>query len=90
VCSSDLVVLGLPKNMDGSIGAQAQYSLDFKKLLEEQLKVEVVMIDERLTSRMANQVMIKADVSRQKRKTHVDKLAACIILQTYLDSYPKY
>ncbi len=84
------VVLGLPKNMDGSIGAQAQYSLDFKKLLEEQLNIEVVMIDERLTSRMANQVMIKADVSRQKRKTHVDKLAACIILQTYLDSYPKY
>ncbi len=84
------IVLGLPKNMDGSIGSQAQYSLDFKKMLEDALAIEVVLIDERLTSRMANQVMIKADVSRQKRKTHVDKLAACIILQTYLDSAPKY
>lgn len=80
------VVLGLPKNMDGSIGAQAEYSLRFKEMLETELSVEVILIDERLTTRMANQVMIKADMSRNKRKKNVDKLAACLILQTYLDS----
>ncbi|MFA6627952.1 MAG: Holliday junction resolvase RuvX [Bacilli bacterium] len=84
------VVLGLPKNMNGSIGSQAQYSLDFKKMLEDNLAIEVILIDERLTSRIANQVMIKADMSRKKRKIHVDKLAACIILQAYLDSVPAY
>jgi putative Holliday junction resolvase len=84
------VVLGLPKNMNGSIGFQADYSLEFKKMLENELHLEVIMIDERLTSRMANQVMLNANLSRNKRKTHVDKLAATIILQTYLDSIPKY
>lgn len=80
------IVLGLPKNMNGSIGFQAEYCLEFKKMLEDELHLEVIMIDERLTSKMANQVMLKADLSRNKRKTHIDKLAACIILQTYLDS----
>lgn len=84
------IVLGLPKNMNGSIGFQAEYCLEFKKMIEEELNIEVIMIDERLTSRMANQVMLKADMSRNKRKTNVDKLAATIILQAYLDSVPKY
>lgn len=84
------IVLGLPKNMNGSIGPQAEYSLQFKELIEAELKLEVFMIDERLTSRIANQVMIKADVSRKKRKANVDKLAATIILQAYLDSIPRY
>lgn len=84
------VVLGLPKNMNGSIGFQAEYCLEFKKMLETELHLEVILIDERLTSKMANQVMIKADLSRNKRKSNVDKLAATIILQTYLDSIPKY
>ncbi len=88
--SAKRVVLGLPKNMDGSIGFQAQYCLDFKEMLEKELNIEVVMIDERLTSRMANQVMLSADISRNKRKNNVDKLAATIILQTHLDSIPKY
>ena len=80
------VVLGLPKNMDGSIGPQAEYCLTFKEMIEKELMMEVIMVDERLTSRIADQVMIKADISRQKRKHHIDKLAASIILQTYLDS----
>jgi putative Holliday junction resolvase len=84
------VVLGLPKNMNGTIGFQAEYCLEFKKLLEDELHLEVIMIDERLTSKMANQVMLKADLSRNKRKSNVDKLAASIILQTYLDTVPKY
>lgn len=84
------IVLGLPKNMNGSIGFQAEYCLEFKKMLENELGLEVIMIDERLTSKIANSVMIKADISRNKRKSNVDKLAASIILQTYLDSIPKY
>ena len=81
------IVLGLPKNMDGSQGFQSQYSLDFKKMLEDELKLEVVMLDERLTTRMAHSAMIQADMSRKKRKENVDKIAATIILQSYLDSH---
>ncbi len=80
------IILGLPKNMDGSIGFQAQKSLDFKDLIEKETSIEVVLIDERLTSKMANNLMIRADLSRKKRKTKVDKLAATLILQSYLDS----
>ena len=79
------IVLGLPKNMNGTIGPQAEYCLKFKEMLEEATKLEVIMIDERLTSRQADVIMLKADMSRQKRKKNVDKLAATIILQTYLD-----
>ena len=80
------LILGLPKNMDGSIGFQAQRSLDFKEMIEKEIDIEVILIDERLTSKMANSLMIKADLSRKKRKTKVDKIAATLILQSYLDS----
>ncbi|MFY9421556.1 MAG: Holliday junction resolvase RuvX [Bacilli bacterium] len=83
------IVLGLPKHMSGDVGAQAEYCLEFKKLLEKELGLEVIMIDERLTSRMAERVMLEADISRKKRKKNVDKLAATIILQTYLDIHSK-
>ncbi len=79
------IVLGLPKNMNGTIGPQAEYCLKFKAMLEETTKLEVVMIDERLTSRQADVIMLSADISRNKRKKNVDKLAATIILQSYLD-----
>ena len=81
------IVLGLPKNMNGTIGPQAEYCLKFKEMLEETLKLEVIMIDERLTSKQADVYMLSADLSRQKRKKNVDKLAAAIILQTYLDRH---
>ncbi len=84
------IVLGLPKNMDGTQGFQSQYSLDFKAMLEEELKLPVIMLDERLTTRMAHNTMLQADMSRKKRKQNVDKIAATIILQSYLDSLPKY
>ena len=87
---AEKIVLGLPKNMDGSIGFQAQYCLDFKEMLEKEIKLPVIMIDERMTSRMAHNTMLKADMSRNKRKQNVDKLAATIILQSYLDSLPRY
>ncbi len=83
------IVLGLPKHMNNDIGIQAEYCLEFKKMLEKELGLEVAMIDERLTSQMAERVMIKADISRSKRKKNVDKLAATIILQTYLDIHSK-
>ena len=80
------IVLGLPKNMNGTIGPQAEYCLEFKKMLEDETKLEVIMVDERMTSIMANNVMLEADLSRNKRKQNVDKLAASIILQSYLDA----
>ncbi len=87
---AEKIVLGLPKNMNGSIGFQAEYCLKFKDMLEKEIKLPVIMIDERLTSKMAHGTMLKADLSRDKRKQNVDKIAATIILQTYLDSIPKY
>ena len=79
-------ILGLPKNMDGSLGFQAQASINFKAKLEEKFNKEVILWDERLTSKMAESVMISANLSRKKRKTKVDFVAATIILQSYLDS----
>lgn len=83
--SIEEIVLGLPKHMSGDIGIQANYCLKFKKMIEDKLAMKVTMIDERLTSRIAEKVMIKADISRKKQKKNVDKLAAAIILQSYLD-----
>ncbi len=79
-------VLGLPKNMDGSLGFQAQTSLSFKTKLEEKFQKDVILWDERLTSKMAESLMISADLSRKKRKTKIDFVAATIILQSYLNS----
>ena len=78
------VVLGLPKNMNNSIGFAAQRSLDFKEKLEE-IGLNVILQDERLSSVEANNVLIKGDTSRKKRKKNVDSIAAVIILQSYLD-----
>lgn len=85
----DVIVLGLPKNMDGSLGFQAKYVLEFKKMLEDSLNQEVVLIDERLTTIQVNRMMIEADLSRKKRKKEVDRLAATIILQSFLDRISK-
>ena len=79
------IVLGYPKNMNNTIGDRANTTMEFKQMLEENLKVEVVMQDERLSTKEAHFYMIKADMSRKKRKQKVDSLAANIILQTYLD-----
>ena len=79
------IVLGLPKNMNNTIGFAAERSLEFKKLLEENFDVIVEMQDERLSSVEANNIMLMSDISRKKRKQHVDSLAATIILQNYLD-----
>ncbi len=79
------IVLGLPKNMDNSLGMRANITLEFKKMLENAFDMEVVMEDERLTSVISNNILIEADMSRKKRKKKVDGIAAQIILQSYLD-----
>ena len=79
------LVLGLPKNMNNTLGERAMITLDFKTMLEDTLNLPVFMEDERLTSVISNNVLIKADVSRKKRKKKVDGMAAVIILQGYLD-----
>jgi putative holliday junction resolvase len=82
----DLIVLGHPKNMDGSIGFQGRLIEDFKMKLELKVACKIVLWDERLTSKMAESVLLEADYSRKQRKFTVDKIAATVILQSYLDS----
>jgi len=79
------IVLGLPLNMDGSLGVKAQGALEFKVRLEEALKIPVELVDERLSTQEAERVLLEADVSRRKRKRVRDQLAAVVILQGYLD-----
>lgn len=81
------IVLGLPKNMDGSSGFRVEHTMRFKELLEELLPgVEIVLYDERMTTLAAAQYMNITDVRGKKRKNTIDTLAAKIILQDYLDS----
>ena len=79
------LVLGLPKNMNNTLGDRALITLEFKDMLEKETGLEVIMEDERLTSVISNNVLIEANVSRKKRKKKVDGMAAVIILQGYLD-----
>ena len=81
----DKIVLGFPKNMNNTIGERANITLSFKEKLEKETNKEVILEDERLTSCVANQVLIQADTSRKKRKEKVDGVASVIILQSYLD-----
>ena len=80
-----VIVIGLPKNMNGTIGPSGEITMSFGKLIEEELKVEVKFWDERLTTVAAHKAMIEADLSRSKRKKIVDKVASTYILQGYLD-----
>ena len=81
----DKIVLGFPKNMNNTIGERASITLNFKEMLERETNLEVIMEDERLTSKVANDVLIGASTSRKKRKEKVDGMASVIILQSYLD-----
>ncbi|MEH7887134.1 Holliday junction resolvase RuvX [Bacillus sp. JJ1609] len=80
------VVVGLPKNMNGTIGPRGEASQFFARELEERFGVHVVLWDERLTTVAAERVLLEADVSRKKRKKVIDKMAAMMILQGYLNS----
>ena len=79
------IILGLPKNMNNTLGERAIITTEYKKMLEENIDIEVILFDERLTSVISNQILIEADLSRKKRKKKVDGMAAVIILQGYLD-----
>ncbi len=79
------IILGFPKNMNNTIGESGERALSFKSFLEDNLNTEVIMQDERLSTVEATNYMLEADMSRKKRKSKIDGLAANIILQTYLD-----
>ena len=81
----NLIVSGLPKNMNGTVGPQAEKVMKFCELIKEETKLEVEFWDERLTTVSAEKMLISGDVSRKNRKKVIDKLAAVLILQNYLD-----
>jgi putative Holliday junction resolvase len=84
------VVVGVPKNMDGSLGPQAQKTLAFIKRVRQMYPIPVVPWDERLTTRQAERVLLEANTSRQRRKQVRDRLAAQLILQSYLEWRTRY
>lgn len=81
----ETIVIGLPKNMNGTIGLSGELAMAFGKLIEDEFKIEVKFWDERLTTVAAHKAMLEADLSRSKRKKIVDKVASTYILQGYLD-----
>lgn len=88
ICSeynAELLLIGLPKNMNGTIGSSGELAIEFGKLCENMISIEVKFWDERLTTVAAHKAMLEADLSRNKRKKIVDKVAATYILQGYLD-----
>ena len=84
------IILGYPLNMDGSEGESARRSLSFKEMLEQkEPTLEVILVDERMTSVMAERSLLESDISRKKRKKVIDKQSAILILETYLDMEEK-
>ncbi len=87
--NAERIVLGLPKNMNNTMGERVDKTMEFKASLERRTGLEVVMWDERLTTVAADQAMIEAGIRRENRKDYVDMIAASLILQGYLDSLLK-
>ncbi|MCI8534269.1 MAG: Holliday junction resolvase RuvX [Hungatella sp.] len=83
------IILGYPKNMDDSIGERAQKTEEFKKMLERRTGLSVILWDERLTTVEADQILRESGVPKTERKKVIDKVAAEIILQSYLDNMKK-
>lgn len=79
------IILGLPKNMNATEGPRVELTREFAEKLERRTGLPVIMWDERLTTVAAQKVMMEAEVRREKRKDYVDKIAAVLILQGYLD-----
>lgn len=80
------IVVGFPKNMNGTVGPRGEACLEFAELLRKTFHIEVVLWDERLSTMAAERILLSGDVSRKKRKKVIDKMAAVMILQGYLDS----
>jgi putative Holliday junction resolvase len=85
----DEIMVGLPKTMAGGIGVQAEKVLGFVEALKKEFKINIGTWDERLTTAEAERFLIEAGLSREKRKKVIDKSAAAVILQSYLDSKRK-
>lgn len=83
------VILGLPKHMNGDLGIRAEISLAFKELLEKNSDLEVILVDERLTTSIVDKYMLEGNLRRETRKAKKDELAAQVILQDYLDRRKK-
>lgn len=83
------IVVGLPKNMNGSVGPRGEICIEFAEQIRQKLEIPVHLWDERLTTVAAERTLLEADVSRKKRKQVIDKMAATLILQNYLDSNTK-
>mgnify|MGYP001944514633 FL=1 len=79
------IVVGIPKNMNNTIGPQGEKVLDFVDKLKNKVNIDIVLEDERLTTVQAEKLLIKSDVKRKNRKKVIDKVAATYILQSYLD-----
>ena len=82
---ADKLVIGLPLNMNGTKGKSANLAIDFVEAVKKEIQIDVEMIDERLTSAQGERIFLEADMSREKRKKNIDKIAAQLILQSYLD-----
>ena len=80
------IVLGYPKNMNNTEGDRCEATVSFKNDLERRIGLEVVLWDERLTTVEAERILMDSGVRRENRKTYIDKMAAAVILQNYLDS----
>lgn len=80
------VVVGLPKNMNNTIGPQGEKVIKFAEKIKNKFKIDLIYIDERMTTMSAERILIEGDVRRENRKKYIDKVAATYILQTYLDS----
>ncbi len=85
----EALVLGLPKNMNNTLGERALSTLKYKNFLESNIKIPIYLEDERLTTKSAESLLIEGDTSRKKRKKVIDKVAATIILQSFLDQRRK-
>jgi putative Holliday junction resolvase len=82
----ETIVLGFPKNMNGTVGPRGEASQRFAEMLKQHFGLPVILWDERLSTMAAERMLIAADVSRKKRRQVIDKMAAVMILQSYLDS----
>lgn len=80
------IIVGAPFNLNGTEGNSMGLVKEFTSLLEKEVSIDIEMVDERLTTAQAERVLLGADVSRKKRKAYIDKIAAQLILQAYLDS----
>lgn len=81
------IVLGYPKNMNNTIGPRAQATEEFKEHIERRTGLQVILQDERLSTVESERILIESGVRRENRKEYVDKMAAAVILQSYLDAH---